>query len=514
MARHLDAAVCTALVEAGRVSDEEWERDQGPFGNLVRAACLDSGPLQTATWDAALRALCKPRTEVRACGVLAIAINSSAARQRQACARVDIIRALSRIVEAGGHHNLSGTQAAQALSTLFCNPSDSHAAATAILAAAPGIVPSLCRLLVSLATPATYKIVTCVPCVSLLWGLASWDAAGGVAAQALQCQGLADALRRVAGASRAPCAALGLNRRSETPEKVTHGRDAHSFSSAALMVCTGPVLKRTAAAHLRSGRRAFITLELLPDDTATRSDPEPAAVQDVPDFFRHHAWMGAVNVAHALIQTLSMPCNSQGEARAMILLLVDLTERLPPGLPEATADEMRRLHRQRRIVQDALRPSGAPPSPQPPASQRAEEAAARQRATVPPAPLQLGIAQGTTALGAAAGAAERGAGGVAQACAACGKARGAAGVKLRPCRGCYPVLTTFYCSVSGGWRNLCCCDVFCGVCICVRARVSACMRASVRACTRVRVCERACKHVHVCVHACGLVFVQSRFVMG
>jgi hypothetical protein len=147
-----------------------------------------------------------------------------------------------------------------------------------------------------------------------------------------------------------------------------------------------------------------------------------------------------------------MPRSSQGEARAMALLLLDLTERLPPGLPEATADEMRRVHCERRFLQDAFRPSAAPAPPQPPpAPQRAEEEAGRQQgAARPPLPQPGGITQSATALSAAEGSAAMGEKAIVRACAACGKARGAAGVKLRPCLGCYPVLTTFYCSVSGG----------------------------------------------------------------
>jgi hypothetical protein len=187
----------------------------------------------------ALTALRDARTEVRACEVLAVVINSSAARQRQAYARADIIRALGHVVESGGHHDWSGTQAAQALAALFCNPSNSRAAAAAILAAAPGIVPSLCRLLVSLATPATYKMSSCASCVLLLWGLVSWDAGGDVAAQALQFQRLADALRRVAGASRAVCAGPSLNRPSAAPGRLSAG-GTRSFCPDALMVYGRP----------------------------------------------------------------------------------------------------------------------------------------------------------------------------------------------------------------------------------------------------------------------------------
>jgi hypothetical protein len=228
MARRLDAGVCAALVEAGCVSDEEWVREGGPLRSIGLAACHDSGPLQAATWDAALRALREPRTEVCACDVLGVVLNTSAARQQQACARADIIRALGHVVESGGHHEKSARQAAQALSTLFCNPSNARTAAAAILAAVPGIVPSLCRMLVSLATRANYKVVTCASCVTLLGALASWDAGGSVAAQALQHHGLADALRRVAGASRAVCvvcAALcvcsaGRDHPSDAPDRL------------------------------------------------------------------------------------------------------------------------------------------------------------------------------------------------------------------------------------------------------------------------------------------------------
>jgi hypothetical protein len=161
-----------------------------------------------------------------------------------------------------------------------------------------------------------------------------------------------------------------------------------------------------------------------------------------------------VNVTLALMDQTpgSIPCSSQGEARAMALLLLDLTERPPPaGLPEATAVEMRRLLRERLSLRAAFRPSAAPPPPQlSPAPQRAEEEARRQRGTAPPAPPQPGVVRGATALGAAAGSAAMGEKAIVRACAACGKARGAVGVKLRPSLGCYPVLTTFYCSVSGG----------------------------------------------------------------